>query len=160
MITKYGGGSRLKQARTKIGLTQKALAAELGLSPAYISLIETERQQISEPIAMKMQSRYGISARWLLYGIGGDSGQSTSNLRTVRDEVGMTQKAMASALGISAQYLGLMERGEQPTSRPVALKMQELFGYSAEWILFSRGPKKIFGPESVHDPRPGQSRLW
>lgn len=108
---------------------------------------------------MKMQSRYGVDARWLLYGIGGDSRQSKSNLRTVRDEVGMTQKAMAAELGISAQYLGLMERGDQPTSRPVALKMQELFGYSAEWILFSKGPKKISRPDSGYGLRPGQFRL-
>ena len=143
MITKYGGGSRLKQARTKIGLTQKALAAELDLSPAYISLIETERQPISEPIAMKMQSRYGVSARWLLYGIGGETSQAKSTIRTVRDEVGITQKGMAAELGISAQYLGLMERGDQPVSRPVALKIQQLFGYRAEWVLFSRGPKHV-----------------
>ena len=92
---------------------------------------------------MKMQSRYGVSARWLLYGIGGETSQAKSTIRTVRDEVGITQKAMAAELGISAQYLGLMERGDQPVSRPVALKIQQLFGYRAEWVLFFRGPKRV-----------------
>ena len=65
MITKYGGGARLKEARARIGISQKELARALDLSPAYLSLIETERQPISEPIAIKMKELYDIDARWL-----------------------------------------------------------------------------------------------
>ena len=139
MLSKCGGGARLKEARKRIGISQKELAKVLELSPAYISLIETERQPISEPIALKMKELYDIDARWLMYGIA-PKGEK-SRLRQVRDELGLSQKEMASRLGISAQYLGFMERGDQPLSRPVALNMQELFGYSAEWILFGKGEK-------------------
>ena len=55
MITKYGSGDRFKQARKRIGITQKDLAAVLGVSPAYLSLIATDRQPVSEPIALKME---------------------------------------------------------------------------------------------------------
>ena len=143
MITKYGSGDRFKQARKQIGITQKELATVLGVSPAYLSLIATDRQPISEPIAVKMEKLYGISARWLLYGIGAESEGKKSRLRSARDELGLSQKDMAARLGISAQYLGFMERGEQPISRPVAIKMEELFGFSAEWILFEKGPRKL-----------------
>ena len=139
MITKYGGGARLKEARKRTGLSQKDLAKALDLSPAYISLIETERQPISEPIAIKMRDLYGIDARWLLYGIA-PKGEK-SRLRQARDELGLKQKDMAAQLGISAQYLGMLERGDQPLSEPVAMKMQELFGYNAEWILFGKGER-------------------
>ena len=139
MTTKYGGGARLKEARKRTGLSQKDLAKALDLSPAYISLIETERQPISEPIAIKMHDLYGIDVRWLLYGIA-PKGEK-SRLRQARDELGLKQKDMARELGISAQYLGFMERGDQPISEPVALKMQELFGYNAEWILFGKGER-------------------
>ncbi len=141
MISKYGGGARLKEARKRIGISQKDLAKVLELSPAYLSLIETERQPISEPIAMKMNELYNIDARWLLYGIA-PKGEK-SRLRQARDELGLKQKDMANQLGISAQYLGLMERGDQPLSEPVAMKMQALFGFSAEWILFGKGPAKV-----------------
>ena len=63
MITKYGSGDRFKQARRQIGITQKELAAVLDVSPAYLSLIATDRQPMSEPIAFKMEKLYGISAR-------------------------------------------------------------------------------------------------
>ena len=142
MITKYGSGDRFKQARKQIGITQKDLAAALGVSPAYLSLIATDRQPMSEPIAVKMEKLYGISARWLLYGIGAESRDKKSRLRSARDELGLSQKEMAAQLGISAQYLGFMERGDQPISQPVAIKMEELFGFSAEWILFEKGPRR------------------
>ena len=143
MITKYGSGERFKQARKQIGITQKELAAVLEVSPAYLSLIATNRQPMSEPIAFKMEKLYGISARWLLYGIGSENGENKSRLRSARDELGLSQKDMAAQLGISTQYLGLMERGEQPISQPVAIKMEKLFGFSAEWILFEKGPRRI-----------------
>lgn len=142
MITKYGSGDRFKQARKRIGITQKDLAAVLGVSPAYLSLIATDRQPVSEPIAVKMEKLYGISARWLLYGIGAEGADKKSRLRSARDELGLSQKEMGEQLGISAQYLGLMERGDQPVSRPVATKMEELFGFSSEWILFAKGSRK------------------
>ena len=143
MISKYGGGARLKEVRAKIGISQKDLAKVLELSPAYLSLIETERQPISEPIAIKMRDLYGIDARWLMYGIA-PKGEK-SRLRIARDELGLKQKDMAEKLGISAQYLGMMERGDQPLSEPVAMKMQELYGFSAEWILFGKGSKMVEG---------------
>ena len=146
MITKYGGGARLKEARARIGISQKDLAKALDLSPAYLSLIETERQPISEPIAIKMRDLYGIDTRWLLYGIA-PKGEK-SRLRIARDELGLRQKDLAKELGISAQYLGMMERGDQPLSEPVAMRMQALFGYSAEWILFGKGQRKIEGEGS------------
>ena len=141
MISKYGGGARLKEARRRIGITQRDLAKALELSPAYISLIETERQLVSEPIAMKMSKLYGIDARWLLYGVA-PKGEK-SRLRQARDEIGLSQRDMAAKLGISAQYLGMMERGDQQLSEPVAMKMQSLFRYNAEWILFGKGDPKI-----------------
>lgn len=143
MISRYGSGDRFKKARAMIGITQKDLAAILEVSPAYLSLIATNRQPMSEPIAMKMQHLYGISARWLLYGIGDAMGNNKSRLRTVRDEIGLSQKEMAERLNISAQYLGLMERGDQPVSVPVAERVELLFGFRAEWILFEKGQRRV-----------------
>ena len=44
---------RHKQARKKIGITQKDLAEALGISPAYLSLLETGCQWVSEEVAIK-----------------------------------------------------------------------------------------------------------
>lgn len=143
MVIKYGSGDRFKQAKKQIGITQKELASALEVSPAYLSLIATNRQPMSEPIAVKMEKLYGISARWLLYGIGTECDKNKSRLRIARDELGLSQKDLAAQLGISTQYLGLMERNEQPISQPVAIKMEQLFGFCAEWLLFEKGPQRM-----------------
>ena len=110
MITKYGSGDRFKQARKRIGITQKDLAAVLGVSPAYLSLIATDRQPVSEPIAFKMEKLYGISARWLLYGIGAEGVDTKSRLRSARDELGLSQKEMAVHLGTIIGFFAHMTR--------------------------------------------------
>ena len=43
------------------------LAAVLEVSPAYLSLIATNRQPMSEPIAFKMEKLFGLSAEWILF---------------------------------------------------------------------------------------------
>ena len=154
--TRYGGGQRLKEERKKIGITQKALAEKLGISSAYVSLIETDREQISEPIALKMEQMFGTNARYLLYGE--VKRGEKSRLRMARDSLGMKQKDLAAELGISAMYLGLMERGDAEVSRPVAIKMQELYEISAEWILYGTGTMKATSPDAPV-PNPG-ARVW
>ena len=87
-----------------------------------------------------MRDLYGVDARWLLYGIA-PKGEK-SRLRIARDELGLKQKDLALQFGINAQYLGMMERCDQPLSEPVAMKVQELYGFSAEWILFGKGERR------------------
>ena len=142
MVTKYGSGDRFKQAIEQIGISQKELAAVLGVSPDYLSLIMTSNEPISEPIALKMEKFCGISASWLLNGIGTDRGEIENRLRSARYELGLSRKDMAAQLGISNDYLKSLELGRQPVSFPVAMKMEKLFGFRAEWILFGTGPKK------------------
>lgn len=145
MQNTYGGGERLKMTRKKIGISQKDLAEKLQVSAAYISLIETGAQPLSAPIAQKMQELYGTDPWWLLYGK--TPRGEKSRLRQARDELGFKQKDLAAKLGISAMYLGMMERGDQPLSVPVASKMQDLFGISASWLLLGTGSMRVNGQE-------------
>lgn len=135
--TRVGGGQRLKEARAKIGITRKALAEELGVSANYLYLIEAGYQPISVPIATALQEKHGVDAMWLLYATTRKG--EKSRLRQARDFLGLKQKDMAAKLGISAMYLGLMERDEQPVSMPVAEKMQNMFGINIAWLLYGSG---------------------
>ena len=134
----YGNWERFKEARKKTGLTQKALADALGFNASYFSLIETRRQPVSNPIAEKMQTLYGIDPWWLL---NGNTQKGEKNrLRQARDELGMKQKDLAAILGISSMYLGMMERDEQSVSFPVATKMQLLYSFNSNLILYGLSP--------------------
>ena len=142
MVSKDGSGERFKQAIDQIGISQKELAAVLGVSPDYLSMIMASSEPISEPIAKKLEKRCGVSASWLLYGIGTDRVENESRLRSARYELGLSRKDMAAQLGISNDYLKSLELGHQPVSVPVAMRMEKLFGFRAEWILLGTGPKK------------------
>lgn len=48
-------------------------------------------------------------------------------LRRFRDEQGLTQAALASALGISTSYVNQMESNQRPITGPVLLRLAEVF---------------------------------
>ncbi|CAI8391016.1 MAG: XRE family transcriptional regulator [Rhizobiales bacterium TMED143] len=48
-------------------------------------------------------------------------------IRRLRRELGLTQAAMASALGISTSYLNLLERDQRPVSAQILLRLVDVF---------------------------------
>ncbi len=50
-----------------------------------------------------------------------------SRIRRLRRELGLTQAAMANALGISTSYLNLIERDQRPISAQILLQLVEVF---------------------------------
>lgn len=60
--------ARLKAFRLSKGLSQRALAARLGVSRSFVGDIEAGRTQPSREFARKMIGCLGVSADWLLFG--------------------------------------------------------------------------------------------
>ncbi|MFG1400519.1 short-chain fatty acyl-CoA regulator family protein [Xanthobacter sediminis] len=58
-------------------------------------------------------------------------------LKRLREERGLTQAALAQALGLSASYLNQLEKNQRPLTVPVLLKINEIFGVDVQ--LFSEG---------------------
>ena len=61
---------RMKTLRKKLGLLQKDLARQLGISIKTISTIENERQLPTIPIIIGIINSYRVSPFWLLKGEG------------------------------------------------------------------------------------------
>lgn len=59
-------------------------------------------------------------------------------LKRLREERGLTQLALAQALGLSASYLNQLEKNQRPLTVPVLLKINEIFGVDAA-LLRGRG---------------------
>lgn len=63
-------GHRLKSWREAQPLTQRALASVLGVSQGYIGNIEAGRSEPSRNFLQALSERFGVSADWILYGVG------------------------------------------------------------------------------------------
>lgn len=55
-------------------------------------------------------------------------------LKAARQELGMTQQELAEALGLTPQFIGMMERGEKPIEQRTALAVRQI--YNVETRLY------------------------
>jgi XRE family transcriptional regulator, fatty acid utilization regulator len=60
-------GRRLKRAREELGVKQKEMAAQLDISPSYISEIEKGKANPSFNFLLHLYRRYKVSLDWLLF---------------------------------------------------------------------------------------------
>jgi len=61
---------RLQDVLDRLGGKQKAVAAQLEVTPEYLSAIKHGRRNFTSALAMKFEEAFGVSARWLLTGEG------------------------------------------------------------------------------------------
>lgn len=65
-----GVGTRIKDIRKGMGLTQRDFGEEIGVSNNYISEIEAEKKIPAMPVILSIEYIYGINRKWLLQGKG------------------------------------------------------------------------------------------
>ena len=58
--TKIFVGPRVRRIRTRLELTQTAMAAELGISPSYLNLIERNQRPLTAQLVLKLVSTFKI----------------------------------------------------------------------------------------------------
>jgi len=63
-------GKRIKETRIDINLTQEQFGEAIGVSGNYISEIENEKKNPSEPIYLAIEFKYGVNGAWLKKGTG------------------------------------------------------------------------------------------
>ena len=66
VFTSFGPAEALKGARAKEGLTQKALAASLGIPQANLSLMENGKRLIGKEMAKRLASVLDVDYRLFL----------------------------------------------------------------------------------------------
>jgi repressor LexA len=63
-------GTRIRQARLTLGLTQKQFASSLGIVQGFLSGIETGRKRPSDTLLIALSHTHGINPGWLKHGHG------------------------------------------------------------------------------------------
>ena len=57
---KIFAGPRLRRLRNGLGLTQTAMAAELGISPSYLNLLERNQRPLTVQILLRLAEIYDV----------------------------------------------------------------------------------------------------
>ena len=73
-------------------------------------------------------------------------------IRRIRKERGLTQAAMAEALGISPSYLNLIERNQRPLTVQLILKLTSVYKVDAEDLQGEGGQTLAALKEAFADP--------
>jgi transcriptional regulator with XRE-family HTH domain len=85
-------------------------------------------------------------------------------IRRIRNEQGLTQTAMAEALGISPSYLNLIERNQRPLTVQLLLKLSSTYKIELDTLQVETGSsmaalKEVFSDPLLNGELPGDQEL-
>lgn len=110
--------NNLAELRKQKGFTQAALARQLGVTPGFISLLETGRSRIPDEMKEKINKLLGAEIKtydsekeykedYPDEGMGGAAG----SIKEVRKNLGLSQREFAAKVGCSNGYVSNVETG-------------------------------------------------
>lgn len=110
------------------GITQKSIAEELNVAPAYINKLLTGKKAFGKKTAQKFQDLYGLSSSWLLTGEGSMLSESTtapaassstdlsSALNKAMDEIAAQRRLTEKSQQQIDRLLSLLEAGRRTSA--------------------------------------------
>ena len=64
-------------------------------------------------------------------------------IRKIRNELKLTKEALGKRIGVTGQFLGVVEKGKSSMSYDKLKKLCDISGYSADYILFGKSQKSL-----------------
>jgi len=125
-------GQKLRLLREERGLTLKSLGHASGLSPTYLSEIERGKVRPASGALRNVARALGVPVTFLL-----DHGDNRlgAKVKTLRENLGLTQAALAQKAGISAALVGQIENGRVRPSLKTIEKMASALGISPCYLI-------------------------
>ena len=125
--------SELRSAARRHGLTMGELAAKIGISDRYLSMISTGKRPWSPAMKEKVMAVLGeVPGQGVVYRQGGHvSGESTC-IRERAREMGMSMGELAEKAGVSSSYISDVSRGRRNMSVKVQKRVEALLQAPAQ----------------------------
>lgn len=140
-------GQRLVEWRESQKLTQRALSSALGVSRGYIGDIESGRSEPSRNFLQALTERFGVSADWILYGVGVPNSERAAGFEArqkgKRIEPPDLGKPLRGDFRFASEDFFLIERMDLSVSAghgvmPVDGGEHEMMAFPRSWILQNR----------------------
>ena len=116
-------GGKIAELRKEQGLNQKELARKIGVSRSALSLYEINRREPDLETVKKIASLFGVTTDYLLGAEGDTMGTEETineitqrvgrNIRSIREQAGLSQREFAEGFGVSAGAVGMWETGRR-----------------------------------------------
>ena len=158
---------RMRVFRAFHHLTQKDLADATGITPGFISQIETGRSRIPDDFIERLCRIYSLRREWLISGIGprkedglddkpadpSDSIKQTQGeheaeprrddtagrIALVRQLQRLNQEEFGKRIGYSRTLIAKVEQGACPASDKLLRKIEEAYDVSHDWLVSGSG---------------------
>ena len=72
----------------------------------------------------------------------------SDRMRMIISECGLIQKAFAKSINVTDSYISKLIRDESGMSQRTAMVIEQLYGYSKDWIISGKEPKMLAGRKS------------
>ncbi|MCQ4043949.1 helix-turn-helix domain-containing protein [Streptantibioticus rubrisoli] len=145
-----GLGVRLRERRRRSGLTLEAAAARVGLSPAYLSRLETERRQPSLPVLLGLSRAYGTTVAELL---GEEAVAHDPVIRAGRLDSGRAGGWSYRRAGVPDRAMQALKVHIPPAVQDAVVRVHP----GEEWLYVTSGRLRLTLGEAVHVLEPGDS---
>lgn len=116
-------GGKIAELRKEQGLNQEELARKIGVSRSALSLYEIDRREPDLETVKKIASLFGVTTDYLLGAEGDTMGTEETtneitqrvgrNIRSIREQAGLSQDEFAEGFGVSAGAVGMWETGRR-----------------------------------------------
>ena len=141
---------RVKQIRKHFGLSQAQFALRINRTSGLISLIATNRCNVSEETAKSICFVFSVNEEWLFTGQGEmteihpvDKENIRNRIQQIRKEKGLSMDKFGSEMGYTKQLISLIESGKANPTDEFMQKVSQTFGVNLEWIKTGKG--EVYG---------------
>ena len=114
-------GNRLRELRQASGLSQLALSGD-GISPGYVSLIESGKRPASATVITILARRLGVDEQFLTTGVDAEAGAALE-LEVAYGEIALRNGDPQQALAHATDVLGAAPHTVPPAVRHRALRL-------------------------------------
>lgn len=116
-------GKRINELRRASGMTQEELGKKLGVVKSTISLWESDSSEPNHAATIALAKLFGVTTDYLLGAEGDTMGTEEKineiaqrvgrNIRSIREQAGLSQREFAEGFGVSAGAVGMWETGRR-----------------------------------------------
>ena len=138
-------GKRINELRKSSGMTQEELGKKLGVVKSTISLWESDSSEPNHAATIALAKLFGVTTDYLLGAEGDTMGTEEKineitqrvgrNIRSIREQAGLSQRDFAEGFGVSNGAVGMWETGKRQPDLNMLIQIAHFGGTNLDDLV-------------------------